>query len=107
MVKLPMVKLPPVVVELNGATCQKPAIDSAMLLAVLSRETDFTELAAMGRRPTMPTMQKAKMPRAMTTSMRLKAWRFIFINFCNFQELSFESARWHYLFLRNSKFDYL
>lgn len=64
-----------------GATCQMPAIDSAMLLALDSWETDFAALAAMGRSPTMPTMQKVKIPRAMTTSIKLNAVVFMVNSF--------------------------
>ncbi len=64
-----------------GATCQMPAIDSAMLLTLLSWETDFAEFAAIGRRPTIPTIQKAKMPSAMTTSIKLKAEFFMVSSF--------------------------
>ena len=78
-------------VESKGEACQKPAMDSAMLLAAVSRETDFTELAAMGRRPTMPTIQKVKRPRAMTTSIRLKALCLNFI--CSFLGTSSECGR--------------
>ncbi len=84
-------------VELVGVTSQRPAIDSAMLLALVSWETDFTELAAMGRIPTIPTMQKAKSPKAMTTSIRLKAKDLFFIN-SNFQVIACGCALFLYLF---------
>jgi len=76
-----------VIVLLLLATCHIPAIDSAMLLALVSCETDFAEFAAIGRRPTIPTMQKAKMPSAITTSIKLKA-EFFMVS--SFRVLSFE-----------------
>ena len=64
-----------------------PSIEEAIWMALFSFDTLRTEFIPTGRRPTIATMQKAKMPNAITTSIKLNPalelwWRFIIT--CNF-----------------------